>query len=112
VEAGTTNGKLVLRGIRGSFDIGTTNGSIHAELLEHSGKDDVEASTTNGSVTIALPSGIQADLRVSTTNGRVRTDFPVEVSSRGRKIDAKLNGGGPRIRISTTNGSVRIEEAR
>ncbi len=112
VEAGTTNGKLELSGIRGSFDIGTTNGPIEAELLEHSGTDDVEASTTNGSVRIALPSGIQADLRVSTTNGRIRTDFPVEVTSRGRKINDKLNGGGPRIRISTTNGSVRIDEAR
>lgn len=112
VRAGTTNGKLELSGIRGSFDIGTTNGSIEAELLEHDGRDDVEASTTNGGVRITLPSDIHADLSVRTTNGRVRTDFPVDVTSRGRRIDEKLNGGGPRISISTTNGSVRIDEAR
>ena len=68
--------------------------------------------TTNGSITLTLPSDLRAGLTARTTNGSVQTDFPITVQGTFRKnrLEGEINGGGASIELRTTNGSIRIRE--
>ena len=130
LELETVNGKVVVEGIQGQIglqstnggvrvqDAGgsvtarTTNGSIDCELREVSDDEDMNFRTTNGSITLTLPSNVQATLSARTTNGSVSTDFPVTVQGTFRKnrLEGDLNGGGASLELKTTNGSIKIRE--
>ena len=91
------------------------NGRLGVELMAYDGKDDLEFTTTNGSIRVLLPKDIKGNMEAMTTNGYIETDFPITVQGRFSKksIQGDLNGGGPmQIRLKTTNGSIYMEEAR
>lgn len=125
----TTIGNLEATGIAGSVDAETTNGSIRIEA----GEGPVQASTTNGhldirftklppqgasytttngSITVSLPDGTDADVDARTVNGRIDSDFPVTVtgSISRRGLRGTIGRGGPRLTLVTVNGSIRIEK--
>ena len=130
LEIETVNGKVFVEGVHGQIDLEstnggvkaedaggsvtarTTNGGIDVELREFEANEDMSLRTTNGSITLTLPSDIQADLAARTTNGSVQTDFPITVQGTFRKnrLEGELNGGGASIELKTTNGSIRIRE--
>jgi DUF4097 and DUF4098 domain-containing protein YvlB len=66
----------------------------------------------NGSITIEMEEGANADVDLSTVNGRVSSDFPLTIDGRinPRKIRAKMGTGGARLRASTVNGSIRLRK--
>lgn len=111
----TTNGSVEAVGLHGNVQAGTTNGRVEVELLAYDGEDDLEFTTTNGSIRVTLPKDIRGEMEARTTNGHIETDFPITVQGRFSKksIRGDLNGGGPTlIRLKTTNGSIYMEEAR
>ena len=109
VVAETTNGGIDVREARGKLAASTTNGSIDVAMRSVPTGADLDFSTTNGRVTVALPEDVRADLSLRTTNGGIRVDLPVEVSHQSRRrLDGTLNGGGGKVRVQTTNGSVSI----
>lgn len=132
VDAETTNGSVTVDGVEGRMDLQAVNGSIR--LREVAGDVRAETSngsvsavlsgtswrgnfldmeTSNGSVTLDLPRGFNAQLETGTVNGGMNIDFPVTVHGTiGRRITTRLGNGGPRVRAMTTNGSVRIREVR
>ena len=68
----------------------------------------VDVSTTNGGVKLALPEDGRADLSASCTNGGIEASglsLQTTESSR-RRLEGRLNGGGPRVRAETTNGGI------
>ena len=105
----TTNGQInVLRG-SGSLDIETTNGGIRAELLDVTPNRPLKFLTTNGGVTLELPSNLGADVVASTTNGTISSDLPIVAnSSDHRHLEGRINGGGSELRVRTTNGTISI----
>ncbi len=112
IDLETTNGGVKAEDAGGSVTARTTNGSIDVELREISADEAMDFRTTNGSITLTLPSDVRADLSARTTNGSVHTDFPVTVQGTFRKnrLEGELNGGGATIELRTTNGSIRIRE--
>jgi len=112
IDLETTNGGVTVEDAGGSVSARTTNGEIDAELREVEASEDMTLRTTNGSITLSLPSDVQANLAARTTNGSVQTDFPITVQGTFRKnrLDGDLNGGGASIELKTTNGSIRIRE--
>jgi DUF4097 and DUF4098 domain-containing protein YvlB len=67
----------------------------------------------NGSITLEIPDGVNADLDMRTVNGGVTSeDFPITIQGRidRRRIEGKLGKGGPEIRLSTVNGSIRLRK--
>ena len=67
--------------------------------------------TSNGGVTLRLPSATNARLSASTSNSTVSTDFDLlvkggEISK--RRMSGLLGSGGPSIDISTSNGHIRV----
>lgn len=106
----TTNGSVVMN-TRGMAEARTTNGRITARLGALDGGTPLRFTTTNGSITLALPDGINANIDARTTNGRIESDFPVTVQGRvGRNtLNGTIGTGGQVIEAHTTNGGIRLE---
>ena len=110
VRAETTNGGIEGRGLSGAVEASTTNGGIDLEL-DAVANDGVELDTTNGGIRLRLPETAGADLSAQVTNGGIDTGgLKVEtVGEASRKrLEGRLNGGGPRIRLEVTNGGIRL----
>jgi hypothetical protein len=108
VEAQTTNGGITVTEVAGSVKAGTTNGSVKAQLSRVEG--DLSFESTNGSITVHLPSDVRATVDASTSNGSVHSAFEVTGgSAKRRHLTGDINGGGGKLMLSTTNGGIRIE---
>lgn len=114
VEARTTNGGVAGRGLKGRIEASTTNGGIEMDVDEVD-DDGIALETTNGGVRVALPGSAKADISASVTNGGIDTgDLRIEQigEKSRRRLEGRLNGGGPRIRLETTNGGIQISDKR
>ena len=74
-------------------------------------EDGVKLECTNGGIKLRLPSDAKATISARITNGGIETsgltlDATGEQSR--RRLDGRLNGGGPRIDLEGTNGGIRI----
>ncbi|MEA2491096.1 MAG: hypothetical protein QOH21_2888 [Acidobacteriota bacterium] len=112
LELDTTNGKIEVTRCAGSIDASTTNGSIHAELVKIAKGQPLRFETTNGRISVAVPSDFAGDIDAGTTNGSIDTDFPVTTTKAGgNSLRGSVNGGGTPLRLRTTNGSIDIKKA-
>ncbi|HSC26556.1 MAG TPA: DUF4097 family beta strand repeat-containing protein, partial [Vicinamibacterales bacterium] len=109
ISASTTNGGVVGRDLSGTIDASTTNGGVDVDLAQL-GDGGAHLECTNGGIRLRLPADARATISARVTNGGIDTgglQLDTTESSR-RRLDARLNGGGPQIRISGTNGGIRI----
>lgn len=111
VKAATVNGDVDIH-TAGFAEASTVNGSIRCRLGRSSFADDVEFETVNGSITIEMPEGLNADFRASTVNGGIDSDFPILVTGKvsRRSLRGSIGEGGPELRLSTVNGSIRLRK--
>jgi DUF4097 and DUF4098 domain-containing protein YvlB len=75
------------------------------------GSDGAKLECTNGGIKLRLPTTARATISASVTNGGIDTtglQLETTESSR-RRLEARLNGGGPQVRIEGTNGGIRID---
>ena len=109
ITAETTNGGVVARDVSGTIDASTTNGGVDVELSQV-GEGGVKLGCTNGGIKLRLPSDAKADINASITNGGIESSgLSIETTeSTRRRLEGRLNGGGPSIRIEGTNGGIRI----
>jgi hypothetical protein len=130
VHARATNGKIQVRGAAGPVELTTTNGGIACEATDAvvtadttNGGIDFRGSlargqsalhSTNGHVTLKLPSSQSFRVDARTSNGRVRTDFDARADrpSRSRRQLVATVGDDPEadLKVRTSNGSIRIVE--
>ncbi len=109
VKAETDNGTVVGRQLSGAVEATTTNGSVRLEMGAVAA-GGIRAETVNGSVDVTLPSDAKADLQATCVNGRVgveglKVDGP---ESTRRRVEGRLNGGGPKVVLETTNGRIQL----
>ena len=109
VRAETTNGGVKGVDLSGRVEASTTNGGVDLEMLAVA-EGGVRAETTNGGVSVRLPADAKANLRASCVNGGISvTGLTLEGGeSTRRRVEGRLNGGGPVIEVETTNGGVRV----
>ena len=111
IKAETTNGGLKLDQLAGDVHVSTTNGGIKANLTGSTWQGSgLSARTTNGGVSVSVPSSYSAHLVASTTNGGTSINVPGADQSgvHRREIDTNLGSGGPTLTFETTNGGVSI----
>ncbi len=112
IRARTTNGAVRLDRLAGDVRARATNGSVRVNLAGDRWQGDgLDLSTTNGAVRIAIPEDYSAELETRTVNGRINMDFPVTITTMGRRanrIQTSLGEGGATIRAETTNGSINL----
>ena len=109
ITAETTNGGVVARNVSGTIDASTTNGGVDVELARV-GEGGATLGCTNGGIKIRLPQDARATISASVTNGGIDTGGLTleKTESSRRRLEARLNGGGPPIRLSGTNGGITI----
>ena len=109
VDVETTNGGIRARDIGGPIQASTTNGGVDVEVTRVADRG-VKLSCTNGGVRLRLPAEARADISASVTNGGIDADgLTLEISeSSRRRLEARLNGGGPPITLEGTNGGIRL----
>jgi hypothetical protein len=107
------NGGVRLKRVAGEINGRTVNGGIDVELAGvGSDARQMELSTVNGGVTVAMPSNYSARVQTETGMGGVESDFPLPPNmgnSRSRRMDFTIGSGGPPIHITTGNGSIRLK---
>ena len=106
----TVNGNIEVYEGGGSVHAHTTNGNVHLELARLPDKIGAFAETTNGSLVLAVPSDMQADLEARCLNGNFSSELPVTMESnqRPREMHGKLGRGGAPIHLRTVNGGIRV----
>ena len=107
-----TNGAIQVSNIGGNVRARTNNGGVVANLSGTTWQGQgLDLQTTNGSATVYVPRGYNAQLETGTVNGGMRVDFPITVrGSINRHLSTQLGSGGPVVRVVTTNGGVHIAE--
>jgi hypothetical protein len=128
----TDNGGITISDVRGQIHFDGNNGGVHLKRLagdvtgaivnggvqvELAGTiwdgRQLEVSTRNGGISVAMPSYYSAHIQAETQSGGVQSDFPVMLDGnvRPRQLDFNLGSGGPLIHITTTNGRVSLKRA-
>jgi hypothetical protein len=109
IGAETTNGGVVARNVSGTIEASTTNGGVDVELTRV-GDGGAKLECTNGGIRLRLPSDAKASISASITNGGIDTSgLSIEkTESTRRRLEGRLNGGGPAIRLEGTNGGISI----
>jgi len=109
VSARSSNGDLTISKTHGTGNLRTSNGDIEAEIpaLEN----DLEITTSNGSIKIFFDPALAASLDARTSNGTVSAEnLDLEVSEQEQTaLAGELNDGGYKINISTSNGSIELD---
>lgn len=112
LEVDTTNGRIEIARCSGSIDAATTNGGISAELVRVAKGTPLRFETTNGRIDVEVPQDFAADVEAGTTNGSISTDLPVATTHFKRNsLRGTINGGGTPLRLHTTNGGISIRKA-
>lgn len=110
ITAETTNGGVKAHDVSGAIDASTTNGGVEVELAKVA-ESGVKLGCTNGGIELKLPSDAKATISARITNGGINTDG-VNIETVGdvsrRRLEGRMNGGGPRIDLEGTNGGIRI----
>ncbi len=110
LELGTTNGGIAVSRCGGSIDASTTNGNIEAELVRVAKGRPLQFRTTNGRIEVAVPKDLAVDVDAGTTNGSISTDLPVSTTHIKRNsLRGTINGGGTPLKMRTTNGRIAIK---
>jgi len=108
------NGGVHLRRVAGDVSGATVNGGIQVELTGSIWEGrQLEISTRNGGVKVAMPSYYSAHIQAETRNGGIQPDFPITMAgnARPRRLDSDVGSGGPLIHITTVNGQIRLTRA-
>jgi len=110
IDMESSNGSVRLTDVGGRVNARTSNGSVHVTL---SGRywegDGMTVVTSNGSARLDIPNDFNARLIAGTNNGGMDIDFPVTVQNfRSKRIDTTLGTGGATIEMRTSNGSLKI----
>jgi hypothetical protein len=109
IKAEATNGAVVARQVSGTVEASTTNGGVEVELAKV-GEGGARLECTNGGLKLTLPADAKATISASITNGGIKYDglaLDTTENSR-RRVEGRLNGGGPSIRLEGTNGGIVI----
>ena len=116
IAVATSNGIIEAESVSGAASLETSNGSISYQAARLPRMAAVNVVTSNGSVTLEVPSDVQARVSLKTSNGRIHPDFGgASVSGLDadkNDLEADLNGGGGEIRARSSNGDITFRASR
>lgn len=129
VDAETMSGEIAARDIDGEIrfksmsgglvladgwldrlEANTMSGQIAADVTLRAG-GDVHVSTMSGDVTLRLPEGSDAQVRLKSTSGAVRSEFETLRAVKApasHTVSGNVGAGTGRVSVSTMSGSVTL----
>ena len=114
VDARTLNGNIEQTNITGSVAARAVNGSIVLSLRAlPETSDTIHLETINGSLLVALPPEVNADLELSTVAGRIESRHAYSVSEvpGDHTRRTRLGSGGARVTLRTVRGDIRVVDS-
>lgn len=110
----TVNGNIEVYEGSGNVHAHTTNGNVYLELKHPADSRGVSADTTNGSVLLAIPADLPAELEARCMNGNFSSELPMVLKSaeQPRVVHGRLGSGGAPIHLGTVNGTIRVMALR
>ena len=123
VKCEAAAGGIRLRGVSGEVRAATNLGSILAELLGGRGMLDSYLTTSNGDITVVIPSNLAVTVEAMNESpgrtGAIISEFseirvqPGSPRNRNRVMaSGSLNGGGPVLRIAANEGTIFLRRQR
>ncbi|HYX27650.1 MAG TPA: DUF4097 family beta strand repeat-containing protein [Pyrinomonadaceae bacterium] len=112
VDASLINGNLRASGMGGDVKLSTINGAVEANVANLDKSKSVKVNSVNGSITIYLPSGANAEVKASTLHGAITNDFGLSVDDGqyvGHSLRGQIGSGGAQIKLSNVNGPIAIK---
>lgn len=110
VTAAATNGGVEARGLSGQLDASTVNGGLDIDLATLA-DGGVKLECTNGGIKVRLPRDAKATISARIANGGISAgDLPIDATGENsrRRLEGRMNGGGPRLQIEGTNGGITL----
>jgi hypothetical protein len=109
-ELHTVNGNIEVYESSGNLHAHTTNGNVYVELKHPGDERGAFVETTNGSVLLALPVELPAELEARCMNGSFSSELPLIMkgSAQPRTVRGQLGQGGALIHLGTVNGTIRV----
>lgn len=110
VRAHTSGGGIVIGDAGGVIDADTSGGSIRARISGQP-RGESKLTTSGGGITLSVAQGVALDIDAHTSGGDVVAGFPVTIQGKQDEstLNAKLNGGGPRLVLRSSGGDIRLE---
>jgi len=110
----TVNGNIEVYEGSGNVHAHTTNGNVYLEWKRPADLHGASAETTNGSVLLAIPADLRADLEARCMNGSFSSELPFVMhgADQPRVLHGRLGHGGVPIHLGTVNGTIRIVALR
>jgi DUF4097 and DUF4098 domain-containing protein YvlB len=113
LDADTGDGSMKISGRFDSLALKTGDGSIDAQVSSGSTvSSSWNVKSGDGSITLRLPSDLNANLEARTGDGNITLDFPIQVSGSlsHSAVHGKLNAGGNTLSVTSGDGSIHIEK--
>ena len=114
VRARTGDGSMSITGRFDTLDVSSGDGRVSVTARPGSRvQQSWEVRTSDGSVDLAVPSDLAADLDLHTGDGHISLNLPVTVEGKldRQDIHGKLNGGGNRLVVHTGDGSITVDKS-
>jgi hypothetical protein len=112
VKAACVNGHVKASGLTGEVKLSTVNGGVEAIIVRLDEAKGTSLNSVNGSITLVIPAGSNAQVKASTIHGAITNEFGLQVNDGeyvGHDLSGQIGSGGPRIRLSNVNGSISIK---
>ncbi|MGA2273499.1 MAG: DUF4097 family beta strand repeat-containing protein [Bryobacteraceae bacterium] len=101
VDADTLSGRTELAGISGTVVAHSLNGPIHVVMDRVDPSKPLSFSSLNGSIDVALPADVKANVKFKTMSAEIYSDF--EIALGGLASAGNGNSGGLRFRLRFDN---------
>ncbi len=120
VRCASGAGMIHMVSVSGKLEANTGSGSIIADLSGASRLRDSTLDTSNGDITVLIPSNlavtVQASNETAGTN-RIVSDFPEirprhDEDNNGWEARGSLNGGGPVLRLTSSGGTIYVRRQK
>jgi DUF4097 and DUF4098 domain-containing protein YvlB len=107
IKVETRGGNIILNGKNGSINANTFGGNID---LDYSGENSgIDLTTKGGSITLNIPSSLNADADIRTTVGSITSAFGTpKKNSISSELVTTLNAGGSKLKVKTFAGDITI----
>ncbi|MBN1508721.1 MAG: DUF4097 family beta strand repeat protein [Sedimentisphaerales bacterium] len=111
IELRTSDGSIRCRNIVApKMECHTSDGAIEIEFAPDAPKAvNVDATTSDGSITFTAPPGLSAAIEADTDDGSIHTQLPIIVQGKiGKSLRGTVGAGEGKVRLRTNDGSITI----
>ena len=106
----TGSGDIIVTGasVRG-VHVDTGSGDIRVGLT--SDIDDLSVDTGSGDVEVSAPKSLGATVNIETSSGDITTEFPLQVTRKGRDgLSGTIGDGKGTMSVETASGNVTLKQ--